>query len=39
MMHQQVMDNYNGQMNPYGMAAAMNQQQVIGPGMQQRRFS
>ena len=40
LMQQQVMDGYNGQMNPYGMAAAMNQQQVIPPGMhQQRRYS
>jgi len=35
----QVMDTYNPQLNPYGMAAAMNQQQVMaGQGMQ-RRFS
>lgn len=38
-MHQVMEGSYGGQMNPYGMAAAMNQQQVMaGPGMQ-RRFS
>ncbi|KAH8602163.1 Aft1 HRA domain-containing protein [Bisporella sp. PMI_857] len=37
-MHQQVLDPFNGQINPYGMAA-MSQQQVVGQNMQQRRFS
>ena len=37
---QQIMDGYGNQMNPYGMAAAMNQQQQqqVMAG-QQRRFS
>ena len=37
MMQQQVMEYNNGQMNPYGMAGMG--QQVMAPGMQQRRFS
>lgn len=38
-MHQ-VMDGYAGQMNPYGMAQPMPNQQIIaGQGLQGRRFS
>ncbi|RFU25292.1 hypothetical protein B7463_g11046, partial [Scytalidium lignicola] len=38
-MHQ-VMDGYAGQINPYGMAQPMQNQQVMaGHGMQSRRFS
>lgn len=42
-MHQ-MLESYNGQMNPYGMAAAMNaqqqqQQQVIAGQNMQRRYS
>lgn len=37
---QQFIEGYGGQMNPYGMAAPMNGQQVMaGQGMQDRRFS
>jgi ATF/CREB family transcription factor len=41
MMQEHVMGGYAGQMNPYGIAAAMNNQQVMAnqQAMQARRYS
>lgn len=41
MMQEHVMGGYGAQMNPYGMAAAMNNQQVMASqqAMQGRRYS
>ena len=40
MMQEHVMGGYAGQMNPYGIAAAMNNQQVMASQqMQARRYS